>query len=101
MTGVTIMQVKKACQPRLYDVPACILHGPGDGKQGAFLQAGRNRIWSASMLSCTLLTEVWPPLCSFVGPAGHCSRATVAGIWNLPAKYQASRTSKKRWEDLY
>ena len=33
-------QVKKACRPRLYDIPACILHGPGDGKQGTALNPG-------------------------------------------------------------
>jgi hypothetical protein len=26
-------QVKPECQERLYSVPACILHGPGPGKQ--------------------------------------------------------------------
>ena len=90
--------MKKACRPRLYDIPACILHGPGDGKQGMALNpelGGRFLRHAGRRTDMTSFDGF------FAEPLALMRCGYAAGIWDLPAKYEASKTSDKRWVDLY
>ena len=86
--------MKKACRKRLYDIPACILHGPGDGKQGAV----SNPLFNTASFK-GMCTGVRVP--QLVLPRSTLICAVFSGIWDLPAKYEASKMSQKRWVELY